>query len=151
METERHIQFLQTAYAGALAETVIQYGKEGVLERVTDRKLRENLVSGKMRANQFGITTPEDTFVKISELFGCAKWKITGDSNSFIAETGGCMLCGIAKKIGAPNPCHLYCLDPMEGLVKAVKPEAVYTVEETLWEGSKCRISVVWNRIFGKP
>jgi hypothetical protein len=30
----------------------------------------------------------------------------------------------------------------MEGLVKAVKPDSGYIVEETLWEGKKCNVRV---------
>jgi hypothetical protein len=30
----------------------------------------------------------------------------------------------------------------MEGLLRAVKPEAKYLVEETLWEGKQCRVKV---------
>jgi hypothetical protein len=31
---------------------------------------------------------------------------------------------------------------PHGGMVKALKPDAVYIVEETLWEGQKCRVKV---------
>jgi hypothetical protein len=142
MDVDKHVQFLQMAYAGALADTVLQFNKEGILSGITDRKRRENLGSGKMRAAQFGIITPEEVFVKISGLFGCASWDITGNPDGFIAQANGCKLCAIAKKINAPSPCHLYCLDPMEGMVKALKENAEFAVEETLWEGSKCKIRV---------
>jgi hypothetical protein len=32
----------------------------------------------------------------------------------------------------------------MEGLVKALKENVAYTVEETLWEGERCRVRVGW-------
>jgi len=32
MDTAKHVQILQMAYAGALADTVLQFSKEGVLE-----------------------------------------------------------------------------------------------------------------------
>lgn len=46
METAKQVQMLQMAYAGALADTVLQFSKEGVLERVTERKHREQLATG---------------------------------------------------------------------------------------------------------
>jgi hypothetical protein len=142
MDSDKHVQFLQTVYAGALAETVLQFGKEGVLAGITARKRQENLASGKMKAAQFGISKPEEVFIKLSDLFGCAVWNITSNSGGIIAQTGGCKLCAIAKKIGASSPCRLYCLDPMEGMVKALKGDAEFVVEETLWEGPRCSIRV---------
>ena len=142
MDSGKHIQFLQTAYAGALADAVLQLGKEGVLASIIARKRQENINSGKMRAAQFGITKPEEVFITLSELFGCTSWDIISNSDGFVALANECRLCAIAKKIGAPSPCHLYCLDPMEGMVKALKSDTEFAVEETLWEGSKCNILV---------
>ncbi len=143
MDTAKQVQILQMAYAGALADTVLQFSKEGVLERVTERKHAEQMVTGKQRLAAFGITRPEEVFLKLSEIFGCARWEIVNDSAvSFLAQSGSCTLCAIAKKLGAPSPCHLYCLDPMEGLLRAIAPAAVYTVESTLWEGQKCSVKV---------
>jgi hypothetical protein len=143
MDTTKQVQMLQMAYAGALADTVLQLSKEGVLPGVTARKRQEQLATGKLRVTQFGISNQEEVFLKLSELFGCAAWEITDRSEEvFLARNGNCKLCAIAKRIGAPSPCQLYCLDPMEGMVKALKPDAVYTIEETLWEGQKCRVKV---------
>lgn len=142
MEINQHIQFLQTAYAGALADSVLQYSKEGVLASITDRKRQENMNLGKIRAFQFAINKPEEVFLKLGQMFGCANWNITSDTDGITAQTNGCKLCVIAKRIGAPSPCHLYCLDPMEGMVRGLKVNARYTVEETLWEGKSCRVRV---------
>jgi hypothetical protein len=143
MDTAKQVQILQMAYAGALADTILQFSKEGVLERVIERKHAEQMVTGKQRLAAFGITRPEEVFLKLSEIFGCARWEIVNDSAaSFLAQSGSCTLCAIAKKLGAPSPCHLYCLDPMEGLLKAIAPAAVYTVESTLWAGKQCRVKV---------
>ena len=143
MDTAKQVQILQMAYAGALADTVLQFSKEGILDRVTERKRREQLATGQMRLAAFGITKPEEVFLKLSEIFGCAQWEIVENSaGGFIAQASACKLCAIAKKAGAPSPCNLYCLDPMEGLLKAIAPTAVYTVESTLWEGKQCRVKV---------
>ncbi len=131
------------AYAGALADAVLQFSKEGVLENVTRRKQQEQIHAGKMQAMQFGITKPEEVFLKLSELFDCARWDIINNpKGGFIAQTSSCKLFAIAKKIGAPMPCYLYCLNPMEGILKSLKSNAVYKVDETLWDGNKCSITV---------
>jgi len=142
MDTSKQVQVLQMAYAGALADAVLQMGKEGVLETVTARKRQEQLSTGKMRAAQFGITKPEEAFLKLYEIFGCSNWNITADPKGFTARTSTCMLCAMAKKIGAPSPCNLYCLNPMEGIVKGINTDSDYKVEETLWDGTKCIVRV---------
>jgi hypothetical protein len=143
MEMNQKVQILQAVYAGALADATLQLGKEGVLAQVTARKREEQLKTGQVRAAQFGITRLEDVFLKLAEVFGCANWSIENNSgNGFTAHSSVCKLCALAKKIGASSPCHLYCLDPMEGMIKGLNPEAKYTVEETLWSGTKCSIKV---------
>jgi hypothetical protein len=143
MDSNKQVQILQIAYAGVLADAVLQFSKEGVLAGVSERKRQEQFSSGKLRAAQFGITKPEEVFLKLAEIFGCAQWEIVKDTeNGFVAQSSSCRLCAIAKKMGAPSPCHLYCLDPMEGIVKAVQSDGTYTVEETLWENKQCRVRV---------
>ena len=92
MEINKHIQLLQRVYAGVLADAVLQLGKEGLLEKVTERKRDEQLKTGKQKAAQFQITTPESVFTNLSELFGCADWKIIPRETGFLAENRGCML-----------------------------------------------------------
>ncbi len=146
MDSDKQVQILQMAYAGALADAVLQFDKEGVLQHVSDRKRLVQLATGKIMATQFGMDKPEEVFLKLSELFGCAQWEIKNSSaEGFVAQANSCRLCAIAKKLGAPSPCRIYCLNPMEGLVKALKENVAYTVEETLWEGERCRVRV------GKP
>lgn len=143
MESAKHIHVLQMVYAGALADMTLQLGREGVLSRVTERKRREQFAVAAARAAQFGISRPEEVFRRLSEIFACAAWEIVPESpGGFLARTAACALCAAARKIGAPSPCRLYCLDPMEGLVKAVKGDAVFTVEQTLWDGDHCRVRV---------
>jgi hypothetical protein len=143
MDSNRQVQTLQTVYAAALADMVVQLQRENILEKVTERKRQEQMLTGKMRAGQFGVTQPEEVFTKLAELFACANWVITKNlDGSFTAQSTVCKLCAFAKKMGAAAPCQLYCLDPMEGMVKALKPDSVYAVEETLWNGTKCSIRV---------
>jgi hypothetical protein len=142
MEMEKRFKVLQGMYAGILADSVLRMGREGILEKVTEEKMAEQMKSGRIRAEQLGITKPQEVFEVLSEIFGCANWKITDTDNGFKAEATGCMLCRLAKKMGAQAPCKIYCLDPMEAMVKGIDNNTDYTVHETLWEGEKCHIEV---------
>ena len=143
MEATEQVKILQAIYAGALADSVLRLGNEGVLEKVTLQKRAEQFAGGKARAMQLGITSPDEVFTKLSELMGCADWTISPDENGgFTATASRCMLCALAKKMGAQSPCRIYCLDPMEGMVKGLDENAEYDVQDTLYEGSGCRVIV---------
>lgn len=144
MEAADKVKVLQALYAGVLADAVLRMGNEGVLESVTEKKKREQLASGKMRAAQLGITVPEEIFIKLSDLMGCADWKVeqNGQEDGFTATASRCMLCAMAKKMGAESPCKIYCLDPMEGMAKGINENIVYDVQSTLFDGAQCRVAV---------
>lgn len=142
MELEKKVKLLQIVYAGALADSVLRMGREGILDKVTSQKREEQILTGKTRASQFGIEKPEEVFTKLSELFGCANWTIVNANEGFAAEATGCMLCAMAKKAGAECPCNIYCLDPMEGMVKGINPDLSFDTVETLWSNKKCRIEI---------
>jgi len=145
MQKEKNIQILQLTYSAVLADATAQFAKENVLQNVTQRKKAEQMATGKMKAEQFGVTSPEAVFTRLAEVFNCAAWEIQNAEDKFVAETAICKLCAVAKKKNAPAPCYLYCLDPMEGMIKGLNPSADFAVEETLWEGAKCRIRVESN------
>lgn len=145
MQNEKKIQLLQLTYAAVLADAADQFAKENILQNVIQRKKAEQMATGKMKAEQFGITSPEAVFTRLAEVFNCAVWEIENSEKGFVAETTTCKLCAIAKKIDAPAPCYLYCLDPIEGMVKGLNPHATFTVEETLWDGEKCRVLIDKN------
>jgi hypothetical protein len=142
MQNEKDIQLLQLTYAAVLADATAQFAKENILQNVTQRKKAEQMAAGKMKAEQLGITSPAAVFTRLAEIFNCAAWEIRNMEKKFVAETTTCKLCAIAKKINAPAPCYLYCLDPMEGMVNGLNPHATFAVEETLWDGGKCRVLV---------
>jgi hypothetical protein len=142
MEAEKKVKVLQAMYAGVLADSVLRMGRAGILQKVTEEKLAEQMENGKMRAAQMGITKKQDVFAVLSEIFGCANWETTDTKTGFTAEASACMLCGLAKKMGAESPCNIYCLDPMEAMVKGIDDSANFTVHETLWEGRKCHVVV---------
>lgn len=146
MEPMEKVRTLQAVYAGALADTVLRLGGEGVLEKVTQQKRAEQLMGGKARAAQMGMTSPEEVFTKLSDLMGCANWTVEpGESGGFTATASRCMLCVMAKKMGTQSPCHIYCLDPMEGMVKGLC-ESTFDVQSTLYEDSQCRVVVACNK-----
>ena len=142
MDSDEKVRILQMAYAGALADAVLRMGRERILERVTAEKRNEQMATGKARAEQFGIGRPEDVFPKISEIFDCARWETRAEAGGFSAEARSCKLRAVARSLGARSPCGIYCLDPIEGMVRGLAPEAKFTVAETLWNGSKCRVEV---------
>lgn len=150
METNEKLKTVQMIYAGALADMTLRMGNAGVLEQITKEKREEQLSTGKARAMQMGIASPEEVFTKLSELMGCANWQIQkNDENGFAAVATGCALCSFAKRIGAPSPCDPFCLNPMEGMVKGLNPDAGFLVKETLYEGKECRVQVS-SRLEGK-
>jgi|LAHS01.1.fsa_nt_gb predicted ArsR family transcriptional regulator len=142
MELEQKFKLLQAIYAGALADSVLRMGKEGILEKVTSEKREEQMITGKFRTTQFGIEKPEEAFLKLSELFGCANWAVENESGGLTAEATKCMLCAMAKKMGTQCPCNIYCLDPMEGMIRGINPNFTFNVIETLWSGQKCKVNV---------
>lgn len=145
MDKDKHIKLLQLTYANVLADATAQFGEEGILEIVEVRKRREQLESGAIKAAHFDISTARQVFTKLSSVFGCANWQIDQRDDGFAAKSKSCVLCGLAKQKKAPSPCRLYCLDPMEGLVKGVEPGCKFTVESTLWTGDECRVVVSKN------
>lgn len=149
MEKEKAVQLLQLTYAAVLADATAQFAREGVLETVVARKRTEQMAAGSKKAGQFGITHPEGMLTALTEIFNCAAWSITSQDGGFAAEARACTLCAIAKKMNASQPCALYCLDLMEGMVKGLAAEASYTVEQTLWDGPQCRVVVTYEPISG--
>ncbi len=142
MELEQKFKLLQAIYAGALADSVFRMGNEGILEKVTSEKRDEQIKTGKYRAAQFEINKPEEVFLKLSELFGCANWVVESDNENYKAEATKCMLCAMAKKMGAQSPCNIFCLDPMEGMIRGIAQNYRFDVNETLWSGQKCEVNL---------
>jgi hypothetical protein len=143
MDTQQHIRILQITYAAQLADSVKRYGQAGILEAVTEEKRAERRAAGAAQAAQLGITAPEQAFTASAELFGCADWTVSeARDGSLDASATRCLLCAMAKKNGAPSPCRIFCLDPIEAMVVGVQPDARLEVLETLFDGDRCRMRV---------
>lgn len=146
MGTTKKIKVLQMFYAGALADTVLRMGNEGILDKVTQQKKNEQMMSGKIKAQQLGIQSAKQVFEVLPDIFECADWMVEENDNGFIATANHCMLCAMAKKSGARSPCNIFCLDAMEGLVKGVDPQAEYEVVSTLFHDDSCKVIVTQER-----
>ena len=143
MELEQKIKTLQTYYAAALADTTLRYGKAGILDEVTAQKRAEQMASGAVLAERFGVKEPQDAFLKTAEMYGCADWVCEKTENGFTATATNCILCAISKMMGGVfSPCQVHCLSPMEAMLKGVANDAEFAVESTLWDGDKCTVKV---------
>jgi hypothetical protein len=129
---------VQMVYAAALADSVSQFGAEGVLASVEARKKPAQRSQGVDMARRVGAQSPRDVPAALSGVFGCTAWTVQDTADGFTAEARGCMLCSIAKKMDAPQPCALYCINPMKGMVEGLDPALTLTARETLWDGSRC-------------
>jgi hypothetical protein len=143
MDDAQHIRILQYTYAAQLADSVSRYAGAGILDQVTTERRSARLANGAAQAAQLGVSTPGEAFTVSARLFGCADWTVEEDGGgALVATAGRCLLCSLAKKAGAPSPCRLFCLDPLEGLVQGVRPGAGFDVLETLYDGERCRVRV---------
>jgi hypothetical protein len=148
MDAARHIRLLQLTYAAQLADAVRQYGRAGILEQVTAERRAARLAAGAAQAAQMGIDKPAAAFTTPAELFGCADWSVAPAAQddrpaaAFVASARHCLLCAMVKKSAGPSPCRLFCLDPIEAMVKGLAPAAGFDVEETLYDGGQCRVRV---------
>jgi len=145
MPDEQKVKTLQMYYAAALADSTLRYGRAGILEEVTVQKRAEQMKSGVVLAERFGIEEPQDVFLKTADIYGCADWACKKTDDGFIATANHCMLCAISKKMGEYSPCKIHCLSPMEAMLTGIVPEAKFIVEETLWDSDKCRVNAQYN------
>ncbi len=143
MNTETRLRVLQSLYAGVLADSVRRYSGAGILEKVTEEKRSEQIGQGGQIVKSLNIQSPEEVFTALSEITNCAVWEKADSPEGIVMETGSCQLCALAKRFAAGCPCHVYCLHPMEGMVKGLDSGYRFIVEETLWDGAKCRVRVI--------
>lgn len=138
MDDTTRLKTLQLFYAGVLVDAARQYAKQGVLERVTEDKKAEQAIAARGQLERLGIGTPEALFATFAEIFGCADWKTEREGGLFRARTATCLACAIAKRLGAPSPCAISCVNPFAGLAAALPEPRELRVAETLWEGKAC-------------
>lgn len=135
-------KILKLAYANLMAESAAEFTRHGILQKITEEKYPRQIAKGRESAAMMGITNPKEAFETISSTFGCANWEVEETAFQFKAQTTSCMLCALAKKYNSDSPCKLYCLNPLEGLIKAVNLDYEFKVKSTLFESDRCEVSV---------
>lgn len=136
------LMVMRNAYVALAVDTVKRYDQHGILEAVTEEKKRELPVVAQHMTQAFGMTTVEEVFEKMVAIFECANWKVTKTETGLRAVARECKMGAMAKAQGVTSPCMIYCLNPLEAMIKAVAPEATFTVQSTLYEGSCCWVEV---------
>ncbi len=142
MDLQNKNQILQMTYVNVLADTIYYFSKEGILDKVVEEKKKKSLETGKVMVEKLNITNSESVFTFLSEVFNCAVWDIDKTDVGFIAVAKGCRLCAQVKKTGGESPCNLYCLNPMEGMVKGINSSLEFKVHETLWDRNQCKVEI---------
>lgn len=138
MSDNKTLKTLQLFYAGVLVDAVRQYAAFGILEKVTEKKRVEQELAAADQLSRLGIRTPEELFTVFPEIFGCAAWTSRAEGPVFRAEASACLACALAKRLGAPAPCAVSCINPFTGMAKALPEPRRLTVKDTLWEGKSC-------------
>ena len=136
------IKMLKLFYAGILADSVGNYEKFGILDKVTEKKAVEQKVAAKKQLEQLDIHTPEELFYRFSNIFGCIQWQTKEKNDNIVATGTSCLLCGIAKKMGIARPCDIFCINPFKALACALEPAYQLKVNETLWQGNRCEFEL---------
>ena len=140
MSTETDARTLQLFYAALMVDAASNFEHFGVSGQVAEKKAREQHLAAPMQLTQLGIHGPRELFERFSALFGCTQWSVIEESPaSTVAETRSCLACAIAKKRGSGKPCELYCINPFKSLAGALAPGLALTVDNTLWQGDRCR------------
>ena len=140
MNEQSDTRTLQLFYAGLMVDAAANFERFGVLPQVQEKKAREQAAAAPSQLAQLGIRAPRELFERFGAIFGCARWELGElDGGAVVAETKTCLACAIAKKRGGGRPCELYCINPFRGLAGAMSPSRDLEVEETLWEGERCR------------
>jgi len=137
---EQKIKTLQLTYAAALADSVVRYGNAGVLDKITEQKRAEQMNNGAALAAKLGVAEPKQAIEKTQDLFECADFVCIDTSSGFEAVATRCAICSISKQMGKYSPCQIYCLSPMEAMMKGVSPDTEFQVVSTLWESDRCII-----------
>ena len=142
MTIEKKLDTVRLFYIGGIVDSLLHFQKQGVLAAVAEDKRNSVMARGPMQVRQLGIEDLKDVFLKTAELFDCAAWTIEEEEDGFVAEARTCRLCDMCKKAQAPNPCFMYCLDPLRGMLKALDPTKEFSVIETLWSGEQCKVKI---------
>ncbi len=144
MEIEKRLAILQNTYAASVAETVNTYDRLKALEAIVQRRKERQAQTAPYMNQQLGVENVEDVFLRLSEIYGCANWKVDKIGANYVATATSCKLCAFSKKMGGANPCNGWCLDPMIAMLSAaIKIDSDrITVESTLMKDDSCKVLI---------
>lgn len=125
-----------------MIDSLKNYDKHGILEEVEKSKIEKDLAEGPDKVEKYGLKSVEQFLQFSSDTFNCVKWDIQPNEDGFTAITKGCVVCGMAKQMNAPNPCEMTCISPSRGVVKGINKNHKFEVLETLWDGDKCLFKI---------
>lgn len=147
METEKKLALMQNTYAASVAETANTYLKLNVLDRIVEQKAERQVQSAGPMMSMLGIAKPQDVFLTLADVFGCANWQVENTETGFTATATSCKLCALSKKMGGANACSGWCLDPMAAMIsKLTEGSAAFQVKSTLMEGEQCQVEVTLSK-----
>jgi len=144
MDINKKLFIMRNLFAGLQAETIARYAKGGILNEIEKERMELSLASGEKNAKILEVTEPVEAITIPASIVDCASWEVTRNKDGLIAVCEGCKLAAMCKKIGTPSPCRMYCLNAIEGMIKVLKPEAVFIVKSTLWSEENCTVEVAW-------
>jgi hypothetical protein len=144
VEIEKRLAILQNTYAASVAETVNTYDRLKALEAIVQRRKERQAQTAPYMNQQLGVENVEDVFLRLSEIYGCANWKVDKIGANYVATATSCKLCAFSKKMGGANPCNGWCLDPMIAMLSAaIKIDSDrITVESTLMKDDSCKVLI---------
>ncbi|NCC64319.1 MAG: hypothetical protein EOM15_06660 [Spirochaetia bacterium] len=144
-ETEKQA-FLQNVYAASIAEAVNRYQHFGQLDAVVADKKARQVYTAPYMNEQLTITSVEEVFDRLKEVFGCANWEVESQEGTYKATATSCKLCALAKKMGGASPCSGWCIDPMAAMIMALAEKqgkkAVVAAQSTLMDSASCSVSI---------
>ncbi|HEX9080438.1 MAG TPA: hypothetical protein VF795_12665 [Desulfuromonadaceae bacterium] len=107
---------------------------------------QRNSAPGRNLITMLRTCEPHEVFTRLSETFAITRWKTKPAEDGFTAEVNFCALASQARAMGAPSPCRRYCLAPLAEAVHGLSPQSRFEVQETLWDGERCRVEVTEHR-----
>lgn len=146
MEKEKQLAFLQNVYAASIAESVNFYDSLGQLPAIVAKKETRQAQTAPYMIQQLGIGSVEEIFERLTEVFGCANWKVEHSTGGYRAIATTCKLCALSKRMGGASPCHGWCIDPMAAMINSVATSqgktAIIRLESTLMEDTSCTLNI---------
>lgn len=136
------LMVMRNFYVALAVDSLKRYEKHGILDDIIEEKKAELPHVAPILTQQLGMNSAEEVFEKMTTIFECANWSVTKTENGIRATATQCQMCNMAKQQNTASPCQIYCLNPLEAMVKSVAPEALFEVVNNLYDDNCCRVEV---------